>query len=221
MLPEMLKTDETSDSSSVDMHSLDTSTPMLVKFGASIPTSPLKTDEEQYISKTLVFHPTITSSMECDYCLKHKKQIDTLLEKQLSQEKQIELLRKEYDEKCLSKSPDFMLHSTSSSISSSSLNEDQDQLNNQTIHASTNLAFLNQSGFKLVAGSQVQPASIASTLKRQNSSTTTLVAAAGNVKSELPDFVKGMYNYNSSIGNAEPADWMKYWSSRPQTQPPK
>ena len=32
-------------------------------------------------------------------------------------------------------------------------------------------------------------------------------------------YASGIYNYNSP--NTESADWTKYWSSRPQTQPPK
>ncbi len=125
-----------------NLNQLDTSTPMLVKFSNQsilkpIPTSPISmkyNNDDDLISKTVTFPSTVTmlanlskqNTEQCSSCIRHKQQIDTLLEKQLDQEKQLFELKKEYDEKFLSKSPDFMLHCSSrSSISSSSIIEEQ------------------------------------------------------------------------------------------------
>lgn len=217
MLPEPSSLDSQVDSMSNSVHQLDTSTPMLVTFdtaskhspmNGNIPTSPInKIDDE--IAKTLNTFNYISSPRECTACGTQKQKIEKLIEKQKDTERQLNLLRKEYEEKCLSKTPDFMSQSSGSSISSSSLNIDnQDDLNNKP-----------------------QVGQIFSSLKRQNSSTATLVSIANktnvntnsNLLTDLSTFgyASGIYNHNSSNLNSESADWMKYWSSRPQTQPPK
>lgn len=196
---------------------LDSSTPMLVTLDNSstpispikinIPTSPINKIEDN-IAKTLTCINYDNTQLDCTKCFTQTQLIEKLLDKQKEQEKQLNLLRKEYEEKCLSKTPDFMNSSSRSSFSSASLSDDQDEANKKC-----------------------QVNKIVSNLKRQNSSNTTLVsltntAANLNVNNNVNSFngySSGIYNYNSCIGNAnsDSPDWMKYWSSRPQCQPPK
>lgn len=206
MMPEQTNTTSNNINNHNETPQLDSSTPMLVTFENSsntispikinIPASPInKIDDD--IAKTL-------TQFDCTKCFTQKQQIEKLLEKQKEQEKQLNLLRKEYEEKCLSKTPDFMSSSSRSSFSSASLSDDQDELKKKC-----------------------QVNKIVSNLKRQNSSSTTLVSLTNtNVNNNVKTFngySSGIYNYNSCIGNgnSDSPDWMKYWSSRPQCQPPK
>lgn len=176
------------------IHKLDTSTPMLVTFEAGTcdspinPTSPIsKIPSPLTQSLATVLSPVV----DCSQCHFQKQQIARLLERQSDTERQLTLLRKEYEEKCLSKTPDAMSQSIDSSISTSSLNEQQDRKR-----------------------SQVE--SLVSSLKRQNSSTATLVSLTHNQGTNC--YASGIFNHNAG---PEAADWTKYWASRPQTQPPK
>lgn len=223
--PSSIQSQTSMDSLSNSVHQLDTSTPMLVTFDTShkqmsplnsqnIPTSPINKIEDD-IAKTLTnFNNMINSPINCSQCFTHKQQMEKLIEKQQDTEKQLNILRKEYEEKCLSKTPDFMSQSTTSSISSSSVNEDEDLKN------------LNSKSVSHL---------VASSLKRQNSSSSTLISMANNNNNnnystqgltELSSFgyASGIYNYNSCPGtnlNPDNGDWIKYWPSRPQCQPPK
>jgi len=203
MMPEQLNTtsnNNNNNNKNESHHQIDSSTPMLVTFENSsspispikinIPTSPINKIEDD-IAKTL-------TQFDCTKCFTQKQQIEKLLEKQMEQEKQLNLLRKEYEEKCLSKTPDFMSSSSRSSFSSASLSDDQDEANKKC-----------------------QVNKIVSSLKRQNSSNTTLVSLTNTNANN--NYSSGIYNYNSCIGNgnSDSPDWMKYWSSRPQCQPPK
>lgn len=188
---------------------LDTSTPMLVTFetGGSgalspiiskAPTSPIIKSTEDYIAKSL----TLAVLSDCTQCTSQKQQIARLLELQQNTEKQLNALRKEYENQCLSKSPDFMNQSSRSSISSSSISEDQDH---ETIKKSSPIE-------------QMFPS-----LKRQNSSTATLVQLSAH-NANINSYASGIFinNTNPMNSNSETAaDWTKYWSSRPQKQPPK
>lgn len=198
-------------------HQHDTSTPMLVTFDtshspkANNPASPINKIDNS-IAKTLTnFNYMISSPIDCSHCFSHKQQMEKLIEKQQDTEKQLNNLRKEYEEKCLSKTPDFMSESTTSSISSSSVIED-DVLKNVNSKSVSHL--------------------VASTMKRQNSSTATLISIANNNVNptqgltDLSSFgySSGIYNYNSCPTNnlnQDSSDWIKYWPSRPQCQPPK
>lgn len=211
MLPESCVLSSKTDAYMSHSDILDTSTPMLVTFdNVSIPTSPIvniPASPINKIDKSLTsLNNIVKTQVECSMCFTHKKQIQNLLEKQKEHETQLITLRNEYQEKCLSKTPDFMCQSSRSSISS--ICEDQDLTDNKN--------------------SQVEE--IVSTMKRQNSSTATLVSTANKKKAadhndliSLGSYASGIYNYNSNNfnSNVESADWMKYWSSRPQTQPPK
>ncbi len=171
------------DSLTNSVHQLDTSTPMLVTFDTSVKTSSINAPASP-ISKIDTTTFSIIKS-PCVKCFTHKEQIEKLLEKQKETENQLSTLRKEYEEKCLSKSPDFM--SRSGSISNSSLNESQD-------------------------------------IKSRSSATLVNTNSNGPVLTDLSGlgYSSGIYNYNSNGNlNTESADWMKYWQSRPQTQPPK
>ncbi len=186
---------------------LDTSTPMLVTFetgGSGVlspiiskaPTSPIIKSTEDYISKSLTL-----AVLDCTQCISQKQQIARLLELQQNTEKQLNTLRKEYENQCLSKSPDFMSQSSRSSISSSSISEDQEH---EALKKSAQIE-------------QMFPS-----LKRQNSSTATLVQLNAH-NANINSYASGIFvnNNNPMIGSSETADWTKYWSSRPQKQPPK
>lgn len=193
LMPEPSSVSSQVESLSDSTHQLDTSTPMLVTFDSSVksssinvPTSPInKIDKDISKTFTLIKSP-------CLKCFSHKEQIERLLEKQQETETQLSLLRKEYEDKCLSKTPDFMSRSNASSISSSSLNEDQDMKKSQS--SATLVSMVN-----------------------------THTNAPGFTELSSFGYASGIYNYNSCNTNlnAESADWMKYWQSRPQTQPPK
>ncbi len=203
-LPDLINSN---DSYIIDsVHSqLDTSTPMLVTFetGCSgilspiiskAPTSPIIKSNENHIALT-------SAVFDCTQCISQKQQIARLLELQQNTEKQLNTLRKEYESQCLSKSPDFMNQSSSSSISSSSISVDQDQ---ESVKKS------------------IQIEQKFSGLKRQNSSTATLVQLNA-YNSNINSYASGIFvnNCNTMTGCSEAADWTKYWSSRPQKQPPK
>lgn len=174
---------------SIHHNLMDTSTPMLVTFETSsgilspiiskAPTSPIS-------QKTL--------TLDCSQCLTQRQQITKLQELQILTEQKLNSLRKEFEDQCLSKSPDFMSRSSRSSISSSSILECEDQ----------------------------DLRSVFPGLKRQNSSSATLVSVnAANVNS----YASGIFNNCGPVGMGSSeqttADWTRYWSSRPQKQPPK
>lgn len=193
LMPEPSLVSSQVESLSDSTHQLDTSTPMLVTFDSSVksssinvPTSPInKIDKDISKTFTLIRSP-------CLKCFSHKEQIERLLAKQQDTEIQLNSLRKEYEDKCLSKTPDFMSRSNTSSISSSSLNEDQHMKKSQS--SATLVSMVNTNS---------------------NAPGLTDLSSFG--------YASGIYNYNSCNANlnAESADWMKYWQSRPQTQPPK
>lgn len=198
-------------------HLIESSTPILVDLNGlnngsqllmSNITSPIKLIESPIIDN---------HSLPCNHCSRHQKQIDILLEKQIDQEKLLISLRKEYEQKLLTKSPEFMLSSQSSiSSSSASDNEFNPEDNEKTIHSLKDIQQQTNIG-----------------LKRQNSSTSTLIAVGQQCQQQTQlmnqnstdlssqvnyGYSSGIYNYKK---NNDQADWMKYWSSRPQTQPPK
>ena len=204
------------------LSSNESSTPILVEVSSSSQVSPIKTS----LHSSLLVEELNKNfkSFECTHCSKHKNEIMLLLDKQAEQEKLIHKLKQEYEEKVLKKSPEFDLSSTHSSpmssSSSTSIIEEDIRLDN----VNTKLK---------------------SSLKRQNSSTATLVSPNNNYTSvdvkcpsnDIPynnttsflptsndlimstGYSSGIFNYKS--GNCESADWSKYWSSRPQNQPPK
>lgn len=236
----LVETSSTKSSLYCEHHHIESSTPILVDLdggekneflmrGISNLTSPIKlidTPPNYKDSNKLLYQTKSSSSpiQQCSHCLRHQQQIDILLEKQIDQEKMLINLRKEYEQKLLTKSPEFML-SSQSSISSSISDSESD---NNNINDETKATTITKASFQLKQTN--------STIRRQNSSTATLIAAAqtNNTIINQPNtsfnsssnqnlgYPSSIYNYSkkSSTTDQQP-DWIKYWSSRPQTQPPK
>jgi hypothetical protein len=229
-------------------HHIESSTPILVnmegqlrvdELGMSSPIKqlldlPLNHGDQK--SHFYLSNRSMSPPPPCSSCFRHQKQIDILLEKQIDQEKMLINLRKEYEQKMLTKSPEIMM-SSQSSFSSSSVSDcesDSNNFNNDDTKTATH---------KLNSQLSSKPPSTA-TLKRQNSSTCTLIAGQTNAPSHnnlltnnqplaqntnnFPianqsvglGYSSSIYNYNKKSTIDQP-DWMKYWASRPQTQPPK
>lgn len=116
---------------------------------------------------------------ECSHCLKHKQEIDSLIEKQLSQQKEIIRLRNDYELKLLNKSLEL---SQSKSTTSSK--------------------------FMSSSPSPISPSSGLNTpnakLNGEN---------CGNSSSSSSNMMNPQ--------KIDTKDWMKYFASRPQSQPPK
>jgi len=79
-------------------------------------------EEEEKLKSSVEIRDKIKTeeqTPQCTDCVKHKKQIDSLIERQLYHEKQLIKLRKEYEEKILL-SKSLVISSSSSSTSTSS-----------------------------------------------------------------------------------------------------
>ena len=202
----------------------ESSTPILVEVSSSNVISPVKTSFPPNYLVEEIRKNMKPSSSECTHCLKHKHEINSLLEKQEEQDRLIFKLKQDYQEKLLTKSPQFVLSNSSSSMCSSSTSLIQEEFEEEK-KCEINI----------------------SSLKRQNSSTATLVSPYNNinnnVKSQSSNIIpisnstnlyptsndlllstgysSGIFNYKNGTGNSETSDWAKYWPSRPQNQPPK
>jgi hypothetical protein len=132
----------------------------------------------------------------CTTCTKHKKEINDLIQKQLSQQKELINLRNEYELKLLNKSLEVSKFCASSSPSPGS----------PASLSSTNSLSLSKisSGLNTPAtlSNKAQETKLATELKENN--------CTKNVNNEL-----GTVNIRNTN------DWMKYFASRPQSQPPK
>lgn len=133
-----------------------------------------------------------SASTPCPNCLKQKKQIDLLIERQVKNEKELIRMRNEYEVKLLNKSLEFSTHPTTTSCSSSS-------------SSSTRPVVVSSSDYNICGGGGVSSSarSIASSSSGTNTPAAPLVA--------------------QQAGGEPPngRDWIKYFASRPQTQPPK
>ena len=142
-------------------------------------------------------------TLQCSDCLKHKKQIDSLIERQIYHEKQLIKLRKEYEEKILlNKSLIISSSSTSSSSSSSSSSSNEALLvtslckNSNDLHSTNKSSNTNTMSPKYAVS--YSPPSLA------------------NVNTNSPTLMN-----SNEAKMASTHDYINYWSSRPQAQPPK
>ena len=137
--------------------------------------------------------------------------------------------------------------SSQSSFSSSSVSDcESDSNTNNKNNKNNDDTKATPNRTKLNSQLSSKPSSTA-TLKRQNSSTCTLIAGqTSNASSSHSNLLanaqplnqntnnfpianqsvglgysSSIYNYNKKSTADQQPDWMKYWASRPQTQPPK
>lgn len=140
----------------------------------------------------------------CKHCNKHRQEINSLLEKQINQEKELIRLRNEYEIKLLNKSLELSTHSSKSSSTS----------NNNRPNSSTNQT-------KLINATS-SPSGPLSPPSFSSSSST----ADGQAS---PIYPPPPYSSHREVGNTggtntaviSTKDWMKYFASRPQSLPPK
>jgi hypothetical protein len=155
-----------------------------------------------------------TSSLsECTNCAKNRQEINKLLEIQLEQQRQILMLRKQNEDKLLSRTPQLL--SSSQSFSHASNEDSKVPSSSSSTEPST-------------------PPALASSFRRRqsNSSIGFNNSSYGGAENNQND------NYENSSTSAEYGgflasntiskayggqsnDWMKYFSSRPQINPPK
>lgn len=112
-----------------------------------------------------------SASTPCPNCLKQKKQIDLLIERQLKNEKELIRMRNEYEVKLLNKS--LELSSSKTATSSSKTSESNSNIARSAITSTSS------------SGANTPAAPIQTPLDNRA------------------------------------ADWVRYFASRPQTQPPK
>jgi hypothetical protein len=124
---------------------------------------------------------------QCIDCIKHKKQIDSLIERQLYHEKQLIKLRKEYEDKILL-SKSLVISSSSSTPTSTPISSSDASL----------VTSLCKNGNETSRYTSYSPPSLASNV---------------NTNSDFSNC--------NEIKTTNTHDWVNYWSSRPQAQPPK
>ena len=128
----------------------------------------------------------------CTLCQKQKKEINALIEKQLSQEKELIRLRNDYEIKLLNKSLELCQSSASSSSG--------------------------KSKFMTSSPSPLSPPSLAS-----NSGMNTPIFHTKNSSNSAHHTNQAIKteNANDQAATMNTKDYMKYFASRPQSQPPK
>jgi hypothetical protein len=149
---------------------------------------------------------------KCSDCIKHKKQIDLLIEKQIYHEKQLIKLRKEYEEKMLSKS----LELTSSTTSHTNHHNSNTDTPKSTSSTSSSFIINTDYNYNYAKYSSYSPPSLNSASTNESKPNNYIYlnnASSGTTNTNI--------NYENSLKTTSTNDWMKYWSSRPQINPPK
>ena len=149
---------------------------------------------------------------KCSDCIKHKKQIDLLIEKQIYHEKQLIKLRKEYEEKMLSKS----LELTSSTTSNANHHNSNTDTPKSTSSSSSSFIINTDYNYNYAKYSSYSPPSLNQASTNESNSNNYIYlnnASSATTNTNI--------NYDNSLKTTSTNDWMKYWSSRPQINPPK
>lgn len=132
-----------------------------------------------------------SASTPCPNCLKQKKQIDLLIERQVKNEKELIRMRNEYEVKLLNKSLELSTHPSQTITGSSSSSSSSSA---RPVVASSH------SDFNICVSSS---RSVTSSSSGANTPGTPLT------------------HQTSTSADPNAREWMKYFASRPQTQPPK
>lgn len=131
-----------------------------------------------------------SASTPCPNCLKQKKQIDLLIERQLKNEKELIRMRNEYEVKLLNKSLELSTHPGSSSSSSSSTTAPRPVVVSSSEYNICGVSSSNMSSARSIAS----------------------CSSGANTPATAP---------LTQTADPNGRDWIKYFASRPQTQPPK
>jgi hypothetical protein len=141
--------------------------------------------------------------IKCNQCNTHKKEVKLLMEKQRQQEQEIVKLKRKLMNDYESKSPDALLISLSSTSSSSSVSVTPPSQQQPLIHPYH------------LRDSKKTAAELAAAIKRQNSG---IIGCDSNKKINNTN---NKLSQSHDFSTTSTSDWSKFWTSRPQTKPPK